>query len=185
MPMQSQHFSSPQTRSGRHFLNSCRAFAAVYTDIIHPGCWKFSQRLVPSIHKPSRYIFTLLCYRNRNGSVSAKPGGRRSCLAGSRSPQALFYTILPVHGISVIKSRCSLTTDIVISSFYCMYIYTCSTHGSRNRGGQGAGPRPQNILTGGLARPWKRECAQQLVGSTVRYYLPAKDLCLYRNKYTQ
>ena len=151
MPMQSQHFSSPQTRCGRHFLNSCRAFAAVYTDILHPWCWKFTQSLVPSIHKPSRYIFTLLWYRNWNGSVSGKYGSHWSCSAGSRSPQALFYTILPVHRISIIKSRWSLTTDIVNGSIYCMYIAPRGV-GTGGQGGlgpktfwQGCWPGPENM----------------------------------------
>ena len=48
--------------------------------------------------------------------------------AGSRSPQRLFctkiHTKLSVHRISVIKTRQSLTTEIVNSSFYC----TCRSH---------------------------------------------------------
>ena len=54
-----------------------------------------------------------------NSSVCAKSGGRWSSSAGSRLTQRLFYTKSSMHGISVIKTRWSLTTEIVNSSFYC------------------------------------------------------------------
>ena len=44
--------------------------------------------------------------------------------AGSRSPQRLFCTKSSTHGISVIKTRWSLTTENVNSSFYCTCIET-------------------------------------------------------------
>ena len=125
MPMQSQHFSSPPIWRGRHFPNSRNALAAVYTDILHLCCSKFTQKVVPSLHKPTtRYMCTLLWSHTQvhvhvNGSVCAKSGGRWSRSAGSRSPQRLFCTEWSVHGISVIKSRRSLTTKIVKSTFNC------------------------------------------------------------------
>ena len=54
-----------------------------------------------------------------NGSVGAKTGGRWSRLAGSHSSQRLFCTKSSFHGSLVIKSRLSLTTEIVKSSFDC------------------------------------------------------------------
>ena len=57
-------------------------------------------------------------YLHVNGYVRAKSGGRWSRSAGSRSPQRLEWS---VHGISVIKRRWSLTTEIVKSSFNCRW----------------------------------------------------------------
>ena len=92
------------------------------------GIFQFTQKVVPSLHKPTtRYMCTLLWSHTQvhlhvNGSVHAKSGGRWSRSAGSRSPQRLFCTERSVHGISVIKSRRSLTTEIVKSSFNCSTI---------------------------------------------------------------
>ena len=124
MPMQSQHFSSPQIRSGRHFLNSCNALAAVYTYILHLCCSKFTQKVVPSLHKPiTRYMCTLLCrYMYMWMALCMQNlvvGQRWSRWAGSRSPRRLICTKSSMHGISVIKIRRSLTTGIVKSSFHC------------------------------------------------------------------
>ena len=60
-----------------------------------------------------------------NGSVHAKSGGHWSHSTGSRSPQRLFCTKSSVHRISVIKTRWSLTTEVISSSFYC--IQYCNT----------------------------------------------------------
>ena len=126
MPMQSHHFSSPQIGSGRHFPNSRNALAAVYTDILHLGCSKFAQKVVPSLHKPTtRYMCTLLwshiqVHLHVNGSVCAKSCGRWSPSAGSRSPQRLFCTKSFLNRISAIKTRWSLTKEIVKSSFHCI-----------------------------------------------------------------
>ena len=114
MPMQSQHCSSPQIRSGRHFLNSSNVFKVLHK-------WLF--QAYTSLQQP-RYMCTLLWSHTRvnlhvNGSVRAKSGGRCSRSAGSRSPRRLFCTNSFVHGISVIKTRRSLTTEIVKSSFHC------------------------------------------------------------------
>ena len=120
MPMQSQHFSSPQIPNGRHFLNSRNALAAtcIYTDILHLCCSKFTQKLVPSLHKPTtRYMCTAVHYGpilqvvHVNGSVHAKSGCRWSHSAGSRSPQRLFCTKSSMQIILIIKTRCSLTTE--------------------------------------------------------------------------
>ena len=97
------------------------------------SCWyltsllfKVYKKVVPSLHKPTtRYMFTLRWSHTQvhlhvNGSVRAKSGGRWSRSAGSRSPQRLLCTKWSVHGISVIKGRWPLTTEIVKSSFYCI-----------------------------------------------------------------
>ena len=52
-----------------------------------------------------------------NGSMRAKSGGRWSRWAGKCSPQRLFFTKSSLHGISVIKIRWSLTTEIVKAVF--------------------------------------------------------------------
>ena len=68
-----------------------------------------------------------------NGFVHAKSDCCWSHLAGSCSPQRLFCTKSSVHGISVIKTRWSLTTDIVNSSFYCIP-KSCSDCGLQQSG---------------------------------------------------
>ena len=101
--------------------------AAVYTDIVHLCSSKFTQKVVPSLHKPTRrYMCTLLwshtqvhVYVHVNGSVCAKSGGCWSRSAGTRSPQRLVCTKSSMHGSSVIKTKWSLTTEIVNSSFSC------------------------------------------------------------------
>ena len=65
-------------------------------------------------------------YVHVNGFVCAKSGGLWSLWACSRSPQKLFCTKLFVHRISIVKTRWSLTSEIVKSSFHCTpYIYKC------------------------------------------------------------
>ena len=49
MPMQSQHFSSPQIQSQSLFRNGRNALAVVYTDILHLCGSKFTQKVVQSI----------------------------------------------------------------------------------------------------------------------------------------
>ena len=63
-----------------------------------------------------------------NGSVYAKSGGRWSCSAGNRSTQRLFCTKSSMHGISIINTRWSLTTEIVniVQSFYCLASKNCN-----------------------------------------------------------
>ena len=53
-------------------------------------------------------------------SCPPKSGSRWSRLAGSRSKQGLFCTKSSVRGISVIKTRWSLTTEIINNTFYCI-----------------------------------------------------------------
>ena len=87
--------------------------------------------LVQTIHKRWFKVYTSLQQGTRvlycgpilqvNGSVCAKSGGLWSHLAGSRSTPWLFCTKSSMHGISAIKTRWSLTTEIVNSSFYCMH----------------------------------------------------------------
>ena len=123
MPMQSQHFSSPPIRSGRHF-GTVAMHLQLYTLISYIFA-------VQSLHNRWFQAYTslqqgtcvLYCGHRlqANGSVRAKSGGRWSRSAGSRSPQRLFCTKSSVHGISVIKGRWSLTTEIVKSSFNCIY----------------------------------------------------------------
>ena len=92
--------SSPQNPSRRHFPNIRKNI------ILHLCCSKFVQKVVPSLHKPTtRYMFTLPWV---NGSVCAKSGQ-----SGHVHPRS------SVHEILVIKSRWSLTTEIVKSSFNC------------------------------------------------------------------
>ena len=68
----------------RHFLNSRNALAAVYTDILHLCCSKFTKKVVPILHKPTtRYVCTLLWSHTQvhlhvSCSVHAKSGGRWS-----------------------------------------------------------------------------------------------------------
>ena len=82
------------------------------------------------IHKPTpRHMCTLLWSHTQvhvhvNCSVRVKSGSRWSCSAGSHLSQSLFCTESSMRGISVIKSRRSLTTEIIKSSFNCM----CKTH---------------------------------------------------------
>ena len=79
--------------------------------------------MVQNLHKPTtRYMCTLLwsytpgeCFC----AMCAKSCSRRSCSAGSRSPQRLICTKSSMDGISVIKTRWSLSTEVVNSSFYC------------------------------------------------------------------
>ena len=153
MAMQSQHFSSPQTRSGRHSLNSCKALSAVYTAILHPCSLKLTQRVFPSIHQRTSYIFTLLWSHTTSRCIctwlcECKTWWSLVMFGRQSSPLALFCTKLLLHGNSIIKSRWPLTTKIVNSSFYCMYIAPrgVGTEGPR-------GPRPPNILTGWMAWP--------------------------------
>ena len=51
-----------------------------------------------------------------NGTEHAKSASHWSCLAGSCLPQRLFCTKSSLHGISVIKTIWSLTTEVVKSS---------------------------------------------------------------------
>ena len=98
MPIQSQHFSSTRIRGRRDFPNRRKALPVVFTDILHFCCQKFTQKVAPRFHKPTTsYMCTLLWSHTQvhlqvNGSVCAKFGDRWSRLAGSRSPQRLFWT---------------------------------------------------------------------------------------------
>ena len=71
---------------------------------------------VQSLHK--RWFHTQV-HVHVNGSVLANLGVAAHCSAGSRSPQRLFYAEPSVHKILVIKSRWSLTTEIIKSTFNC------------------------------------------------------------------
>ena len=57
------------------------------------------------------------------------------------SPKRLFCTKSSVHGISVIKTRWSFTTEIVNSSFYCNELYSLFLS-------QGIGDSGQGLLNG-------------------------------------
>ena len=130
MPMQSQYFSSPRIRSRKHFRNS-HNHLQLYTLISYIFA-------VQSLHNRWFQAYTslqqgtcvLYCGHRLqvNGSVRAKSGGRWSRSAGSRSPQRLFCTKSSMHGISVIKGRWSLTTEIVKSSFNCTSNFSTCTH---------------------------------------------------------
>ena len=78
MPMQSQHFSFSQNRSGSHFRTVPMHLQAVYTDILS------------LLHRRWFQVYILQV----NGSVHAKFGSRWSRSAGSRSPQKLLYKII-------------------------------------------------------------------------------------------
>ena len=81
---------------------------------------KFTQKVVPSLHKPTtRYMCTLLCSYTPGEWLRVCKIWSRS--AGSRSTQRPFCTKSSMHGNSVIKTRWSLTTEIVNSSFHCMF----------------------------------------------------------------
>ena len=97
LSMQSQHFSSPGIQRGRHFLNSPNALAAVYTDILHLCCSKFTKggsKLTQAYNKVHVYS-TVVPY---SGTFTCK--WLCACkiwwslvkLAGSPSPQRLFCT---------------------------------------------------------------------------------------------
>ena len=58
-----------------------------------------------------------------NGSLCAKSGGHWSYSAGSHSTQTFLYKS-SMHGISVIKTRWSLTIEIVNVSVYCTFYQT-------------------------------------------------------------
>ena len=107
------------------FLMVVRSLAAVYTDILHLCCLKFIQKVVSSLHKPTtRYMCTLL-WSQYSGTCAwkllcvCKIWQSLVTLAGSHSPQRRFCTKSSLHRISVIKTRWSLTTEIINSSFYC------------------------------------------------------------------
>ena len=68
-----------------------------------------------------------------NGLVHAKSGGSWSRLAGSRSPQRLFGTKSSVHWTSVIKTRQSLTIEIIKSSFHCTSMGRRNSKGKINQ----------------------------------------------------
>ena len=120
MPMQSQHF----------FLLELEGEGIFQTVTMHLQLYMYTLIFyifaVQSLHKrcmvPSlrRWSHTQV-YFLVNGSVPAKFGCRWSRSAGSRPPQILFCTESSVHGISVIISRQSWTTEIVKSSFNCTY----------------------------------------------------------------
>ena len=47
-----------QNSKRKAFLNSPNAHAALYTDILHLSCSKYTQKVVPSLHKPTtRYMY--------------------------------------------------------------------------------------------------------------------------------
>ena len=107
--------SSPQIGSGRHFQQS------------HLCCSKFTQRVVPSLHKPTTRSCVLYSgphtqvHVDVHGSVHATSGSRWSHSAGHWSPQKLFCTKSSMHRILAIKTRWSLTTKFVNSSFGCIW----------------------------------------------------------------
>ena len=88
-PCKVNTFFSSKSKRFKTFSEQSQPFAAVYTDILHLCC---------------------ACKIWRSLVTSG---------AGSRSPQRLFCTESSMHGISIIKSRRSLTTEIVKSSFNC------------------------------------------------------------------
>ena len=113
------------------FQNSHSTLAAVYTDMLHFSSWKFTQMAIQCLHKWWYKVYTSLQQGNTllwsyifqmNGSELAKSGSLWSCLAGSRSKQGLFCTKSSVHGILVMKTRCSLTTGRVNNSSYSIML---------------------------------------------------------------
>ena len=105
MLMQSHRFSSPQ--HGRHFQNSCNTLAAVYNDILRLCCSKF-------------YIWSLLWSHTQvhvHGPWSGWADLYKTIWAWAGLHSGKVCTNLSVHGISVINTRWSLTTEIVKSSF--------------------------------------------------------------------
>ena len=86
---------------------------------LHKRWFKFTQNLVQVYTSLQQATCVLHCgpRLQANGSLRAKSGGRWSRSAGSCSPQRLFCTESSVHGILVIKSRQSPTTEIIKRSF--------------------------------------------------------------------
>ena len=95
------------------------------TDILHLYCSKFIQKVVPSLDQATaRYMCTILwshtpatCTCTCKWLCVCKIWWSHS--AGSHSPQRFFCKISYMNGISAIKTRWSLTTEIIKSSFYC------------------------------------------------------------------
>ena len=92
-----------------------KRFSNSRTSILHLCCSNFTIKVVLSLLKPTtRYMCTLWWFNTQlhvhvhvNGSVHAKSGGRLSRLAGSHSPQRLFFTESSMHGISVTNCKWS------------------------------------------------------------------------------
>ena len=106
-----------------HFHNCHNTL--VYTHILHLCSSKSTKKVVPSLHNPQdKGTCVLYCgpILQVNDFVGAKSGSHWSRSAGSCSPQKLFCTKSFMRGISVIKSRWSLNTEVVNSSFCCTCI---------------------------------------------------------------
>ena len=107
--------------SPRHYQRSPNALAAEYTDILYHCCSKFTQKIVPSLHKPTTWYMCTLVWSHAqvhvhlNGSVHIKSGGCWSCWAVDHHRDFS----LQVHGILVINTWWSLSTDILKSRFHC------------------------------------------------------------------
>ena len=95
MPIQSQPFLLLKFGSGRHFWTVPITLAAVYTDILHLCCSKFTLKVVPSLHKPTtKYMCTLL------KSHTASTGVDGASLSSSSS------TVISVAKTAVSCLRC-------------------------------------------------------------------------------
>ena len=103
--------SSPGIQSGAGIQG-----AAVCTDILQLGFKVYTK----GGSKVALYYGVLYCgpILQVNGSVVQISGGRLSCLAGSCLSRRLCCTKSSVHKILVIKTRWSMTNEIIISSFH-------------------------------------------------------------------
>ena len=142
MPMQSQHFSSPQIWSGSHFLNSRNTFAAVYTDILHLCHSMFTQKVVPSLLRKwfdrdsLWHVEALKSLRNQaTGFLVLRHLPLRNLSLQQGTYVLDCGPILQVNSSVHEKSGsrwsrsagsrspqrllCAMTTEIVNSSFYC------------------------------------------------------------------
>ena len=130
------------------FSEQSQPLAAIHNDVLHFLLFKVStkgcSKLTQAYNKVHDIVYSTVVHVN--GSLCAKSVSHCSPWSCSRSPQKLFCTKSSVHGILVIKTRLSLTTKRVKSSFHwtvktafnnlcgqrppAFYDQNSSTHGS-------------------------------------------------------